>query len=139
MSEFNEQLREHVTSTGFALVLGKTHIATLVELDNMLRRNQSSREEFANGISRRAKAPRAFTHFVPAIGGLMTRGLVERIIDDAKTSGAYINIKPRRIWRITPAGRLVIKLLQEAGIYEEYAAHLPPIPAKATRETAVAS
>lgn len=127
MADINEYLREHVTRVGFNLSLGKTHIAALVHIDHMLKRNQSTIEALNNGdYKMREKLPRVFNLFVPGQRGLAERGLVQHIGDRHQKPGElWSSMRPRRIWRITPAGRLVINLLKEAGIYQEYVAMLP--------------
>lgn len=122
MTEINEQFRHHVTSVGFILTLGKTHIARLVAIDLELKENLSIIERIDADVLR-PRAPRVFNS---TAHGLFERGLVEHILDARRKPGENINeMRPRRIWRITPAGRLVINLLKEAGIYQEYAAMLP--------------
>jgi hypothetical protein len=124
MTEINEQLRAHVTRVGFDLSLGKTHISRLVAIDAELKRNLSTQELLGNYTTPRE--PRAFNRFVTGTTGLVERGLVEHIMDARRRPGEPVSaMKPRRIWRITPAGRLVINLLKEAGIYQEYAAMVP--------------
>lgn len=140
MPEVNELLREHVTSTGFHLHLGKTHIAQLVELDIDLRRNMTYKEYVDAGLY--VVPHNVFRTFSVSMGGLVRRGLVEHILP-AKYRQPGVStqgLRKRRIWRITPAGRLVVKLLQEVGIYQEYAALLPtPKTAGDDRDGAVAS
>ena len=127
----NDLFREHVTSVGFSLTLGKTHIAALVELDHRLRLNL--RDPFVSYgayVEHRPRhLPRAFAHSVTGHNGLIGRGLVEHIVEARRKPGErYGSMTPRRCWRITPAGRMVINLLKEAGLYQEYAAYLPPLP-----------
>lgn len=128
----NELLRDHVTSVGFSLTLGKTHIAALVELDHMLKLNLGKRKIDYDIYVRgpRRSFPRAFANFVPGVNGLIRRGLAEHILPvEMQRPGVFVgDLPPRRVWRITKAGRLVINLLKETGLYQEYAAHLPPLP-----------
>lgn len=127
MADINESLREHVTRIGFNLSLGKTHIAALVSIDNLLKRNVSTIEELnSGGYKLNMRMPRVFNLFVSGQRGLVERGLVSYIADQRRKPGENISsMRPRRIWRITPAGRLVIMLLKEAGIYQEYVAMMP--------------
>ena len=99
----NEALREHVTRVGFNLTLGKTHVQTLVVLDIALKANRHWHDRGRN-------------LFVPAVQGLERRGLVEH------TYPSKSGLPVRRIWRITKAGRFVLGLLKESGLYDEYAA-----------------
>lgn len=127
MSQVNESLRQHVTSVGFSLTLGKTHIAALVMLDIKLKHNRTGFDSAMNYTS--SAPPRVFKG-PTGTSGLIERGLVEHIMDQRRKPGENIlAMTPRRIWRITPAGRLVINLLKEAGLYQEYAAMLP-VPAE---------
>lgn len=128
----NELFRDHVTSVGFALSLGKTHIAALVDLDHQLRLNLASRridyDIHVRGPIR--TMPRAFAHFVPGVDGLIRRGLVEHILpaEYQQPGVSTRDLRPSRVWRITRAGRIVINLLKESGVYQDFAAHLPPLP-----------
>lgn len=138
----NERLRAHVTSTTFVLTLGATHIAALAHIDHELRRNRSLNEDLAEGTLRDIDPPqgnplrRAFRHNATGMNGLIARGLATHTYTD-KATGAW---RPSDIWTITPAGRHVIGLLQEAGIWQEYADALPaepePEPARAKRRRA---
>lgn len=138
----NELFRDHVTSVGFNLSLGKTHIAALVELDHKLKLNLPlgyQGIDYSVAVrGSRGRLPRAFAHNVPARIGLEARGLVEHLISMGDHDWRHLT--PRQVWRITPAGRLVINLLKEAGLYQEYAGYLPPLPTtqaelKALRDT----
>lgn len=104
----NELLREHVTSTGFALTLGKTHVASLVMLDTAITHKSSSVDLL-----------RGRNNFVSGIHGCIDRGLVEHHYQ-AKWQNRPGNHLGRH-YSITKAGRLVIALLKEAGLYQEYA------------------
>lgn len=115
----NEALRAHVTRVGFDLTLGKTHIAALVLLNESLRRNDWISTQVASVGYRRT-----FSLFVPGVHGLQDRGLV---IHNRPERGSRKRL--RQIWVITKAGKLVIDLLREAGIYQEYADALPRLEA----------
>lgn len=130
MSDINEALRGYVTGTAFQLSLGKTHIAALVELEHKLKHNMTFREELDAGEHRRINVlPRVFRHYVPGVNGLIQRGLAEHMPEDLPKAGkSTLDTRPRKVWRITSAGRLVLKLLQEAGIYQEYAVHFAAPP-----------
>jgi hypothetical protein len=124
----NPALRAHVTRVGFDLQLAKSHIAALVYLNEIGRR----RWDFAAVNSPRVRSSgygRAFSMFGIGVFGLEARGLVthdsavshtEHITWDADgTQHLY-----SKAWAITRAGRLVIDLLKEAGLYDEFAAEL---------------
>ena len=111
----NEMLRAHVTGTAFALTLGKTHIAALVHLEEYLAADLTGWE--------RAKQPRPTTphlgNFTTGASGLITRGLVTHTYPASDKHWA--NLPFSASWHITPAGRLVLALLKECGIWQEYA------------------
>lgn len=92
----NDMLRSHVTGIAFNLTLGKTHIAALVRLEEI---GAGTRKDLRLG------------NFITGVNGLLTRGLV-----------IHVN---QSVWQITPAGRLVLELLREAGIHQEYAVGAP--------------
>lgn len=117
MGGYNEQLRQHVTRVGFDLTLGKTHVAALVLLDDAIRRK--------NWVAGRNRDP-AFRFHVTGVHGLEDRGLVVHHYDERYGSKGRLHAKdePGRHFTITKAGRLVIDLLKEAGIWDEYAAPL---------------
>lgn len=115
----NPGLRDHVTRVGFNLSLGRTHIAALVELDISLQR-----DEYINTVHS-AKAYRfAFRNDIVGRQGLEDRGLIIHHSDAHPEPGENF-IPRRRLFTITEAGKAVITLLKEAGIYQEYAAALP--------------
>lgn len=125
----NEAFRAHVTSTTFVLTLGATHIAALAHVAHQLARNQTLDEDAANGtLDQRARPAsgalrRAFAHGVTGMNGLIARGLVTYHHEvQAKPVGTW---RPSEAWTITRAGQLVIALLAEAGIWQEYADALP--------------
>jgi hypothetical protein len=111
----NDMLRSHVTGAAFHLTLGKTHIAALVHLDEVI-----TYEEL-NGPAKRHELPRNrhVGNFVTGATGLLVRGLVTHTPPPPRTR---MDNKPfGNFWQITPAGRLVLGLLREAGIWQEYA------------------
>lgn len=119
----NQALRQHVTSASFALVLGSTHIAALVRVDFELRRNRTLMEDIKEGRLAEHDPPgltgphrRAFRHDATGINGLIRRGLVLHTYP-TKPVGED---RPDEIWEITEAGRLVIGLLKEAGLWAEF-------------------
>jgi hypothetical protein len=122
-NETNEALRAHVTRVGFDLTLGKSHIATLVWIDQMLKHRRHIRT-VPSGPYRHA-----FANSAVGGHGLEDRGLIEHTMPDYKgwrAKGRSSDSYPvHRIWRITKAGRLVIALLKEAGVYQEYLEALP--------------
>jgi hypothetical protein len=126
----NEFLREHVTRVGFDLSLGRSHVAALVWIDFAIKLDRGGswnedrrpRRNYSHGLGR------AHAHFKTGMNGLQDRGLVvwtdPRTIKLPRGVERWGELPARRIWRITAAGRLVIGLLREAGLYEEYAAAL---------------
>ncbi|WP_427422693.1 hypothetical protein [Lysinibacillus fusiformis] len=124
----NRALRDHVTSANFALVLGSTHIAALVWTDHMLRRNRSFEQDTAEGTHAdrqppgQALHPRAFANHATGMAGLHRRGLVTRLAEShgGEPYQVWGNRTPDEIWEITDAGRLVIGLLAEAGLWAEF-------------------
>lgn len=147
----NEALRAHVTSAKFVLTLSATQIAALVWIERQLRRNLTIKEELSalreqgREVSARYDLParnhpmhRTFNLHVTGTHGLIARGLVTHTMPTRPDE----NRRPTDIWAITPAGRAVVTLLQEAGIWQEYVDALPaeiepaPKPARAGRRRA---
>ena len=100
MTEINELFRDHVHRISFSLTLTKTQIDTLVELDAHL--------------SRDAPYP-SWVHWHMhgrGVMGLERRGLVCQVhwwpANDPPT------------YEITRAGQLVVGLLKEAGLYQQF-------------------
>lgn len=93
----NPAFREYVTSTAFNLTLCKTHISALSAIAN------NNRDAGVNmGL------------FVPAVNGLIRRGLVIHHMPEK------LEFKPfNQVFEITRAGELVLDLLREAGIINE--------------------
>lgn len=125
MIEANDLLRAHVTRVGFDLTLGKTHIAALVYLDEAIRRQEHipTRVQdlrFGGSGLPSGHLARAFSCWATGVHGCIDRGLVIHHYREDKQ-----NTHPGWHYTITAAGNLVIQLLQEAGIYQEYAAALP--------------
>lgn len=113
----NELLRAHVTRVGFDLTLGKTHIAALVYLNETIRQRTYFPWPGEGTVYRTA-----FTHFASCARGLGERGLViHKYREEKKHQGIYWHYK------ITKAGKLVVELLKEAGIYQEYLVALTPV------------
>jgi hypothetical protein len=112
----NELLRGHLTRVGFDLSLGRTHIAALVYLDQSIRQNK---QWHLAGYKISRSMGRAFAHFATATSGLIERGLVVHHWDEKANKLGKGGLKPH--YTITKAGQLVIGLLQESGLYEEYA------------------
>jgi hypothetical protein len=120
----NDMLRAHVTGTAFSLTLGKTHIAALAHLAEVL-----AYEEI-HGPCKRHELPRNphLGNFTTGATGLLVRGLVTHTPPPPRTR---MDDKPfGQFWQITDAGRLVIGLLREAGIWQEYATR-PDAPEQA--------
>lgn len=111
----NDMLRAHVTGAAFHLTLGKTHIAALVHLEEVLD------HEKANGAGTRSALPRNphLGNFTTGAAGLISRGLITHTMPQPRVR---LDNKPfGEFWQITRAGRLALDLLREAGIWNEYA------------------
>lgn len=124
MAGVNTALRAFVTGSQFNLSLRSSHIDFLVHCDlrdqwfeawrEALKRNPYNQQmpPFNPG-----SGPSTWYH---ATRGLERRGLIERGTD----GGPYV---------LTEAGRLVVGLLKEAGIWQEYAAsYVPDLPGSAS-------
>jgi hypothetical protein len=127
----NAALRAHVTRVGFDLSLGRTHIAALVWLDWKIRTDRGGpiADRTWRRVDQRHHLARAYNSFASGTHGLIERGLVVHTHPDTVKLPRGVknshDLPFRRFYRITPAGRLVIALLKETGLYEEYAAALP--------------
>jgi hypothetical protein len=118
----NTALRDHVTGSAFTLTLRKTHISTLAYIDWRLA-NDTTINEFVT-----ADSYHTIPHFVAGSNGLIRRGLLLHSYPyppRTDTSGARFS----EFYEITRAGRLLIELLKEAGLWQEYAAAYPPVAA----------
>lgn len=111
----NERLRQHVTRVGFDLTLGKTHIAALVYLDYCIRHR----------VYLRTASHTPFQWFATGARGLEERGLLVHHYEPREQRPKNAKDHLGRHYTITPAGKLVIGLLKEAGIWQEYEATLP--------------
>lgn len=129
MSEINANLRDHVQRIGFDLSLGRTHIAALVYIEEL--RLVKWRGDLLSlpNPGRMSDPPiaRAFANFVTGAHGLQSRGLLTHSYTDSdkpkfekRTDGTWLIQHSPKVWKVTPAGRLVIKLLKEAGIWQDY-------------------
>jgi hypothetical protein len=145
----NDLLRDHVTSAAFVLSLGKTHVFALVRLDLELtaevKLDYSTLRTVKGGINRCD---------ISALQGLERRGLIIHVWEANKHKYGkpstnfyakpgdrvydYETVPRSAHWNITRAGRLVIDLLREAGLYAEYAGPLLPLveTSKARRRAA---
>jgi hypothetical protein len=123
VAEVNELLREHVLRTGFSLVLTKTQIAAMVQLDAAIERGKFVRRD------EMAPTWLAFHGtFIGGVQGLERRGLVRHTFHQNKHKYPEYpaqHMPASEAYEITEAGRLVIGLLREAGIYQHYATAMP--------------
>lgn len=123
----NEILREYVTRTAFNLSLGSCHIASLVYFEE-LRKVGWDTSMLVNHGSPKNKIQRAFGHLVTGDRGLVERGLITRKHDvgliHKTVDGVEHLLWPTGAVKFTKAGKLVIGLLKESGLYEEYAREL---------------
>lgn len=140
MTPPNDLLRSHVTRVGFDLTLPRSAIAALVWVEELRLAKWDS-----VGLDMRLPAGhplyRAFGHFVTGARGLEERGLLMHRWDAEgerrrgprawRDDEGRWHHDHRGIWKITRAGRLVIGLLREAGLYDEYAeaVHTPRLRA----------
>ena len=113
----NIVLREHVTSVGFSLTLSKRQIEAMFHIEKMIKLN----ETFSSGSS----------HFITTSRALAERGLVEfhqppeQCVTELIKKGAsketiYKIYGVRYRWRLTKAGELMLGLLREAGMEEQF-------------------
>lgn len=93
----NNAFATYVTSTAFNLTLGKTHIHALWAVKQV---------NYSRGLSG------GYDVFVPAVQGLIKRGLVIHLKPVGQESGWG--------YELTKAGELVYNLLEEAGLVQVY-------------------
>lgn len=114
----NEALRDHVTNVGFNLSLTKNQIAALVWLDVM-------------SGAERSVGSRSASNWVTSIQGCMRRGLVTHHYDDVEWQrmqhDEFMALPIGHFFKITDAGKAVLFLLHEAGLYQEHYARLFPL------------
>lgn len=114
----NPALRAHATG-GFHLGLGRTHVAALVLLDTELRHHaRISASSSAGGRGRNA-----WSNVIVGMRGLEDRGLIRWTKRGRRDDGKLWTTD--EVFELTNAGKAVIVLLLEAGIYQEYAGQLP--------------
>lgn len=112
----NDMLRAHVTGAAFHLTLGKTHIAALVHLEQVI-----AAEALTGEVSSWPR-PAGLGNFVSGASGLIARGLVTHTVP---LKADVSRVPFGEFWQITRAGRLVLDLLRESGIWQEYAVLVP--------------
>jgi hypothetical protein len=120
MTGINAALRDHVTGSAFSLTLRKTHISTLAYLDWRLAQDKSANEFCRDGDYV------GLPFFVSGVSGLIRRGLVLHF-DPYPPRTDTSHAKFSEFYQITEAGRLVIGLLIEAGLWQEAAAAYPAV------------
>lgn len=141
----NDALRAHLTRIGFDLSLAKSHVAALVFLNEVGAR----RWDFAAVNAPRLRVSgygRAHSNFGLGSRGLQERGLIthdwsegEDLQRHTQDADGTWHLYSKR-WTITKAGRLVVDLLKEAGIYQDFARDLIfPYDQKAAIKTATKS
>jgi hypothetical protein len=124
----NEALREHVTSIGFSLTLSKRMIDTLVALDHFKGDFHALTQwEDDAGVDtvERTRRRVLFSHYVVTYRSLESRGLVVR-------KNVYLHKDPKCFHldqqksrhSLTKAGKLMVGLLKEAGLYDERLAEM---------------
>lgn len=120
MSQINAALRDHVTGAAFTLTLRKTHISTLAYIDWRLTYDTTI-DEFVKYDY--VTVP----HFISGTEGLIRRGLLLHFDPyPPRTNTSHARFS--EFYQITDAGRLVIGLLKEAGLWQEHAAAFPSMP-----------
>lgn len=115
-SQPNEALRAHVTRVGFDLSLGRTHVAALVYLNESIAQGRHFHK--IEGPLRRT-----FALWASGIHGCEVRGLTVHHYSPDAPRGIDVGLAPH--YSLTRAGELVVELLRESGLYDEYAAALP--------------
>lgn len=134
----NEQFSAHVTSTAFNLTLSKPMIRALVRQD-LIR----AHDYCTKGFQRRPRGQASPDNYIATLHALEDRGLIvwsprplmfrgENIRPAvkrrmAKHDAVIYEIQDPDLIKITRPGRLVISLLKEAGIYEDFAKDIRPI------------
>ena len=111
----NVTLRDYVQRSAFDLNLGRTHVAALVYLDLCIQ-NDPRHVNVPDGRS-------VYSNFIDGSRGLERRGLVVHHWTRDKRTG-YSAKGTKAHYTITRAGQLVIELLKEAGLYDEFRAPL---------------
>lgn len=114
----NQAFRAYVTGSAFRLDLGKTLIEALVHIDWVLRLEAAGGHRLDPVTW--VRSPSMFATGAP---GLERRGLIWHRYDGSRTDKRPFS----DFYGVTPAGKLVIALLKEAGIWDEYAALYPPV------------
>lgn len=117
-TKVNEALRGHVTRVGFNLTLTVGQISALIALDEAIRRK-------LRGVpDAQTNTPWSYainSNWVTGMHGLERRGLVNHHYDERYSYKGKLHHLDHigRHYKITKAGKLVIEILKEAGIYEE--------------------
>lgn len=115
----NEALRDHVTNVGFNLSLTKNQIASLVWLD------------VVKDLTEYRRTGGAPLSWWAGMQGCKRRGLVIHHYDAAeqdRLSDDERRVQPLgHFYTITDAGKAVLFLLHEAGLYQEHYARLFPL------------
>lgn len=128
----NPYLREHVTSIGFNLTLSKSMIDLVVLMHHY--RGDYDRMMCGKRWGAGDPRPQRNPDWTPDDGwlfhpvtrqhisttrSLMGRGLIERTTTKRKRTDLPGFGNERIIYKLTPAGKLVVGLLKEAGIYQD--------------------
>jgi hypothetical protein len=120
----NQRLRDYVTRVGFDLTLARSQIAALVLLDVSIKTKRHPGRVYG-------PLARSYNFFASGVHALEDKGLVIHHYNEAVSNKALkigyrgdTGLGPH--FTITKAGRLVIGLLKESGLYDEYAEPLLP-------------
>lgn len=108
----NNAFRQAVTSVSFHLTLSKTQVAAVVIIEESRRR----------GVYIHGPHTTTWNLFVPAVSTLIHRGMVTH----HPPKGPRPHQPLSTYYKFTKVGRLVVQMLEEAGLYEEYAKELGP-------------
>lgn len=111
--EHNHRFRDFTTRTAFNLSLGTTHIKALVIVHEAYAKDRDLTSRSEHGII-------FDSHFVPGVQGCIKRGLAWH--EAPERYGAKL---PSEVYGLTKAGELMVELLKEAGIWQQYVADMP--------------
>jgi hypothetical protein len=126
--EVNELLRAHVTGVAFSLSLSRNMIAALIQLDRQLADPRPLKEKLKDpagspGQVRSRNGRHLLSMNITSRGSLITRGLVTYRLPPENQQ--VLEYREHEVWGITPAGRAVIVLLKESGLWDEVAGEVP--------------
>ncbi len=124
----NEQLRAHVTRVGFQLSLTKNQIAELVWLDIQLSDPRPVGEQIHDGPHLDNTLGRhILSNHIATRSALYDRGLIihHPPADRTNRDDRWLRESMRDRYSFTEAGRLVVELLKQSGLWDDVAAEIP--------------